>query len=120
MKLSPNFSSGEFVCRDGSSHPIDCGLIAMLQAIRSHVRVPLVITSGYRSPTYNAKIGGAAKSQHIMGNAADFVVPTVDIHSVHEWIDNVFPDCGLGLYVRDGGWGWIHIDNRGYRARWED
>lgn len=120
-QLTPNFNAAEFICRDGSEHSIDCGLLAMLQAVRSHFGKPVTITSGYRSPSYNAKVGGAPNSYHVKGLAADFAVPGVPIRNVHDWCNHAFPTSGLGLYVRSGanGWGWIHIDNRGYRARWD-
>jgi uncharacterized protein YcbK (DUF882 family) len=90
----------------------------MLQAIRSHFDQPITITSGYRSPAYNKKVGGASNSQHLYGKAADFKVAGTNIADVHAWCNQAFPDAGLGIYVRNGGWGWIHIDNRGSRARW--
>lgn len=119
-QLTPNFHAAEFACRDGSEHPIDCALLAMLQAARSHFDRPVTITSGYRSPAYNARIGGAPNSLHVAGRAADFAIPGIPIRNVHAWLDHAFPDAGLGLYVRGGaiGWGWIHIDSRGHRARW--
>lgn len=116
--LSPHFSSREFRCRDGSEHEIDCPLIAMLEAIRCHFGAPVNITSGYRSPSYNAAVGGAPNSYHLRGEAADFQVPSKSIIEVHRWCDDTFPICGLGLYARNGGWGWIHIDSREGRARW--
>lgn len=36
---------------------------------------PLSISSGYRSPDLNRRIGGAANSQHVEGKAADFTCP---------------------------------------------
>ena len=116
--LTAHFSKYEFKCRDGSEHPIDCGLLAMLEAIRCHFDKPVNITSGYRSPNYNAAVGGALNSQHLYGTAADFQVSGVPIEQVHDWADAMFPVSGLGLYKRSGTWGWIHIDNRGSRARW--
>ena len=116
--LTHDFSAIEFRCRDGSEHPIDCGLLAMLQAVRSHFGRPVTITSGYRSPAYNARVGGAPNSYHTKGLAADFRVRSEDIRDVHAWCNAAFPNAGLGIYVRSGGWGWIHIDNRGSRARW--
>ena len=116
--LTAHFSKYEFRCRDGSEHPIDCELLAMLEAIRCHFDAPVTITSGYRSPDYNQAVGGASNSQHLYGTAADFQVPKRTIHQVHDWANEMFPASGLGVYVRNGGWGWIHIDNRGSRARW--
>lgn len=115
--LSAHFSSHEFRCRDGSEHAIDCKLIAMLEAIRCHFDAPVTIVSGYRSPSYNRKVGGASNSYHVRGMAADFRVAGMDLEPVHAWCDRMFPISGLGLYLRSGG-GWIHIDCRSTRARW--
>ena len=120
-QLTPNFHAAEFACRDGSEHPIDCALLAMLQAIRSHYDTPLRINSGYRSPAYNASVGGAPNSYHITGQAADFALEGAwPIYDIYDWCDDRFPASGLGLYVRGAGfgWGWIHIDSRSQRARW--
>lgn len=44
-----------------------------------HIRVllgkPVIVHSGYRCPKLNDLVGGAADSQHMRGEAADFVVP---------------------------------------------
>lgn len=40
------------------------------------------VNSGYRSPKVNAMVGGAAKSQHIRGEAADIVVPGKSVAEV--------------------------------------
>jgi hypothetical protein len=42
-----------------------------LQPLRDAIGAPLTVTSGYRSPALNAAVGGAAKSQHMQGQAAD-------------------------------------------------
>lgn len=42
----------------------------LLQPIRNEVG-PIHISSGYRSPALNKKIGGSANSQHTLGLAAD-------------------------------------------------
>lgn len=36
---------------------------------------PVLVSSGYRSPALNAAVGGAAKSAHMTGLAADFICP---------------------------------------------
>jgi uncharacterized protein YcbK (DUF882 family) len=117
--LTPHFSAHEFRCRDGSEHPIDCRLLAMLEAVRCHFDAPITITSGYRSPAYNRKVGGARDSYHVRGMAADIRVVGVFISTVYAWLDEVFPISGLGAYPRRGDdWGWIHIDCRSTRSRW--
>lgn len=45
----------------------------LLQPIRDHFG-PVVVTSGYRGKALNAAVGGAASSQHCLGEAADFNV----------------------------------------------
>lgn len=42
-----------------------------LDKLRELFGKPIVITSSYRSPEYNAKIGGSINSQHCLGNAVD-------------------------------------------------
>ena len=39
---------------------------------------PVVVTSGYRSPAVNTKIGGSTTSDHCYGYAADFEVLGMD------------------------------------------
>lgn len=114
--LTPHFSAHEFRCRDGSEHPISCRLLSMLEAIRCHFG-PVSVTSGYRSPSYNTAVGGAPNSYHLQGRAADIQIPGVTPEDVYKWADNTFPISGLGLYERGSG-GWVHVDDRGTRARW--
>jgi len=38
----------------------------LLQELRTWWGASLLVTSGYRCPAYNKKVGGAAKSQHIL------------------------------------------------------
>jgi zinc D-Ala-D-Ala carboxypeptidase len=36
---------------------------------------PIIVTSGYRSPLVNQAVGGSKRSQHLRGEAADFICP---------------------------------------------
>ena len=46
-----------------------------LEMVRVLLQAPILVSSGYRSPLVNRAVGGAANSQHILGEAADFTAP---------------------------------------------
>lgn len=46
-----------------------------MQRVRDLLRVPVLISSGYRSLALNRAVGGSATSQHCEGLAADFTAP---------------------------------------------
>lgn len=46
----------------------------VLDLIREHVELPVIITSGFRCPALNELVGGKGVSQHLIGQAADFTV----------------------------------------------
>lgn len=75
-KISANFTVKEFACKDGTdSILIDRDFVAdKLQKIRNHFNASVTINSGYRTDSHNKKIGGAANSYHVKGQAFDIVV----------------------------------------------
>lgn len=111
--LSEHFSAHEFACKDGSEHPIDPQLIAMLEHVRAHFGQPVTVESGYRSPAYNAKVGGAKSSYHLKGMAADITIRDVSPADVYRYCDTAFKLGGIGRYGS-----FTHVDCRPYRARW--
>lgn len=73
--ISPHFKLDEMACKDGSDKVLySTELMSMLEKLRAYGGFTVHINSGYRSPSYNRKIGGASKSQHTKGTAADIVV----------------------------------------------
>lgn len=43
----------------------------LLEEVRALVKRPVIVSSGYRSPALNVAVGGARKSAHVLGLAAD-------------------------------------------------
>jgi uncharacterized protein YcbK (DUF882 family) len=79
-RITPNFRVREFACHDGSNVVlVSTELCHLLEHIRKYYRTKypgatVVINSGYRTLSWNRRIGGASRSQHMRGTAADFVV----------------------------------------------
>lgn len=66
----PNFGRHEFVCHCGCGRAdMDAGFMATLQRLRTSLGFPFVISSGYRCPEHNARLGGGPA--HPEGRAAD-------------------------------------------------
>jgi uncharacterized protein YcbK (DUF882 family) len=94
----------------------------MFQALREALDMPITIVSGYRDPATNRRAGGAKKSRHMMAQALDCKCADMDkLYSVANAMqaDGRLPKGGLALYARaDGTRRFVHVDCRGYRARW--
>lgn len=75
-QISNNFKVKEFKCKDGTDKiMIDADFVKdKLQKIREHFGVPVTINSGYRTESYNQKVGGAKNSYHMKGQAFDITV----------------------------------------------
>ena len=86
--LSPNFTIQEFIESDTAIRRKIRNIPSakVLERLRNtaagmeRVReilgdVPILVTSGYRSPALNAAVGGSATSDHVDGDACDFKAP---------------------------------------------
>ncbi len=47
-----------------------------LESVRSLLLAPLHITSGYRCPALNVRVGSKPTSAHVLGLAVDFICPS--------------------------------------------
>lgn len=87
MDLSTHFSLSEFVTSQTAERlgidntPPQAVMRAILrtatgmEGVRTLLCAPIIISSGYRSPALNKSIGGASNSQHMKGEAVDFICP---------------------------------------------
>lgn len=108
MKLTKNFNLSEFACKDGTPVPENLipnvQLLAKnLQVIRDEVGEALFLNSGYRTPRYNARIGGAKNSMHKQAKAADLTTKSYTPKQLKAIIEKLIKagkvqDGGIGLY----------------------
>ena len=116
MKLSKHFDSKEFDCRHCKTggDTVDPSLVELLEVLREHFNKPVIVTSGYRCPEHNRAVGGAKRSQHLFGTAADIQVKGVDPKDVADYLDPQEEAKGLGRYNT-----FTHVDVRsGPKVRW--
>lgn len=124
MKLTTNFNSSEFDCKDGTKVPEqymdNCREVARnLQILRDTLGVPVSITgSGYRTPSHNKKVKGATNSQHLTCSAADINAVGYTPARLAARIEQLIAakkmkQGGLGIYAN-----FVHYDIRGTKARW--
>lgn len=123
MQLSKNFKLSEFTCKCGCKTP--SSVISRLrflvqfglQPLRDLAKEPLTVSSGYRCFNRNKAVGGAKNSRHPIGDAADITCTTLspqELATLAETIP-VFKHGGMGIYPT-----FVHLDTRGYRARWKE
>lgn len=119
MRISKHFDESEFRCHHCQQLPdggMDTHLLDVLEEMRKDLGVPLQINSGYRCPEHNAAVGGVPDSQHVQGVAADVQVPPgLTVKEVAAAAERAGAD-GIGYYYDDN---FVHVDTRGYAARWE-
>lgn len=121
-RLASHFTVGELARSGGTRFPvarIDPELVRCLQGIRDLTESPVVITSGYRSWGYNARLyerrgQTPTLSRHCCGQAADVKVPGMrGIDIAKSAIEAYGRNVGVGIGSDNA-----HIDVRGKWARW--
>jgi len=71
---------------------------------------PIKVTSGFRAPAVNAKIGGAPSSQHVKGQAADLMMSGGQKKLLDWIIANVEFDQIISEFPdKNGNPAWVHV-----------
>lgn len=120
---NPIIPNGDFTwaeaTKDGSripvSRPVVENIVTLAQALQQ-IRErfgnrPIIVTSWYRDPATNRRVGGSRYSKHLYGQAADIQVAGLPARQVAQALWSSWPG-GLGSYSN-----WVHIDT-GPRRRW--
>lgn len=84
MHLSPHFTLAEMTATqhrgiDNTPPPEVVERLKytamQMEAVRLLLGCPIIISSGYRCPALNKAVGGQPNSQHLTGQAVDFIAP---------------------------------------------
>jgi len=119
-----NFKVSDFNSKDGASMPPAVQqnvllLIDNLETIRAAIgNRPITVLSGYRSHAHNKSVGGSARSQHLLGNAADIRAKGISQRQLRKTIKKLM-DAGK---IEAGGLKtyntFVHYDRRGEYVTW--
>jgi hypothetical protein len=95
----------------GQQH-MSADLIRRLDKIREAVGFPLLVSSGYRTPAHNAKVGGVAGSSHTKGLA-------VDLRAATDAQKRAIAKAAIAQGIVRIGWGrtFIHLDIDGSKPQ---
>ena len=135
LKLSPNFKLVEFTASatavknkiDNHAHLTQSAVVKLkdlceniLQPVREHFGIPIMISSGYRCRELNKLCGGATYSQHTKGEAADIYINPqnekgVTLWDVFEYIYNYLDFDQMIWETRVPNSKWIHVSFVKYR-----
>ena len=102
----PSFSPAEIACRGTGAIKINTEAMDKLQSLRNRLGKPLIVRSGYRSPSHNRAVGGDPASKHMLGTAFDIAMSNHDPVAFAEAARAVGV-LGFGTYPRSG---FMHID----------
>jgi zinc D-Ala-D-Ala carboxypeptidase len=108
-QISKNFTEEEIRCPCCCACNIHPDFMFRLQRLRTYMARPFTINSAYRCKAHNLSIGGAKKSRHMNGIAADI--------SIRGWTSREKYTClklAYGLGFRGIGIAptFIHLDTR--------
>jgi len=101
-----------------------------LDPLRKDCGAPIIVTSGGRCIYHNADSGGKRASRHLILKvtgrlksspcAVDMYCPSLSYREFDKKIKNNtnLNYCGYHIYINNNGLYFVHIDFRGWKARW--
>ena len=130
--ISPHFSYDELIAsQEAARYGIDNTpgeeekfallnvLVPGLELIRIALDQPMIISSGYRCLLLNVRIGGAKTSQHMRGEAADFISPKFGSpYDVCQKIMSQKDTIGYDQLIHE--FTWVHVSFSAGQPRGEE
>jgi zinc D-Ala-D-Ala carboxypeptidase len=80
---------------------------SVLDPVRAKFGKPIKVSSGFRSPTLNAKVGGVSNSQHLQGLAAD--LQATDLKALKQAIITANAPFDQLIEESKGNTKWLHV-----------
>jgi zinc D-Ala-D-Ala carboxypeptidase len=106
------FQPPEVACKGTGQILINEDALGALDNLRTHLGHSISLSSAYRSPYHNAKVGGAPRSSHLEGHAFDVRLQGRDKEVIRQVAEKVgFKGFGMRYQT------FIHID-MGRRRSW--
>ena len=85
----------------------------ILDPLRKAWGAPIIVTSGYRCPRLNAAVGGARRSQHTLGQAADIRTVSNSPEDNRRLRDLIIAlDLPYDQIIDEFDCSWIHVSYR--------
>ena len=81
-------------------------ICSCLQPIRDKIKNPMIITSGYRCAELNRIVGGKSNSQHLRGEAVDFIIKGITPAKIVDFILKTGIDFDQLINEKNQ---WVHI-----------
>ncbi|MEL7444331.1 MAG: D-Ala-D-Ala carboxypeptidase family metallohydrolase [Pseudomonadota bacterium] len=119
----PGWESRYFRPHELASHGnhrvrVTVDLVTALDRVRHDYGLPIRILSGYRDPDWNARIGGARRSRHLICDAVDIDIAPYSVQARYalmtQLISNGF--TSFGSYRNKPNL--LHTDRRAWAAVW--
>jgi zinc D-Ala-D-Ala carboxypeptidase len=105
------FSPKECSCTGTGKLSVSDGLLGKLDILRGRLGFPLIVSSVFRSPYFNSKVGGSPRSFHLFGLAADISIINQDRNLIHRLAKDL-GFTGFGFYRS-----FLHVD-LGRKREW--
>lgn len=79
------------------------------EPLREHFKVPIKVSSFYRCPELNKKIGGSKTSQHMTGQAIDLQAIShtgINNEAIFNWLKN---NVEFDQLINEYNFSWVHV-----------
>ena len=131
MNLSRHFTLAELtrtsVVPPGGNEPPDAEranlealCTTVLDPLRDAAGAAIKVSSGYRGPAVNARVGGASKSQHLEGRAADIQPTSMSVLELFQTVVRLGLPFDQVIYENKSATSkWVHVSHAGANNRGE-